>query len=523
MIVQRNESYTIFQLENPIIHYVMIQKIDEARVKLVTSDYGISRAVNDLLSHEVENNKYVAKSPNWDGKTRYYQPKTKTFGIGFTNKVVTHLVSQYCQISVDNRILPERIIGGFNKFCQIVSGWNLIHQPRDYQFLSAFEIINSNKCVILSATGTGKSFILYLVFRYLLSQTNQQNILLVVPKASLVDQMVSDFSEYEHGDYVSGKTTGIRSGKIPDMTKNIIVSTYQSIDAMIPKKRSVFLKNMNCVAVDEVHICGIDKHLFKATNATYRFGMTGTINNDVKSKFRLEGYFGTTHKIMDYKTAQARDEQILAEINFHPIYLKPNDDDDDTFIDDYEDFILEEPDSTVRRYNYERKFIRSHQTAINAMVHNVKTFAAKGNNCILIFQNDLAYARNVFNAIDFENKFYIDGSTKVDYRESIRSKFDSSLGNILVASNVFSTGVNIKQIHKIFLVQLGKSYTFVLQSLGRGMRLHEGKTHVDVYDFRWDLPKIDDRLPYNKKHFNVRMKYYRQEGYNIFKPITINL
>ena len=81
----------------------------------------------------------------------------------------------------------------------------------------------------------------------------------------------------------------------------------------------------------------------------------------------------------------------------------------------------------------------------------------------------------------------ISGSVTADVRETIRKGIDSEDGTIIVATyGTMSTGVNIKKIHNIMFMSSYKSKIKILQAIGRGLRTHEDKERVKI----WDM--IDD-------------------------------
>lgn len=100
--------------------------------------------------------------------------------------------------------------------------------------------------------------------------------------------------------------------------------------------------------------------------------------------------------------------------------------------------------------------------------------------------------------------FYIDGSQKVELRESIREAFEKDDGNVLFAqSATMSTGINIKRLtHIVFMFQ-SKSFSRIVQSIGRTLRLHFSKKEAHVVDVRFNFK-------YSKKHYDERLKYYRE-------------
>ena len=68
------------------------------------------------------------------------------------------------------------------------------HAPRDYQIEGVYDALRHNRKLLISPTASGKSLMIYSVVRYYVEK--QQNILVVVPTTSLVEQMYKDFADY---------------------------------------------------------------------------------------------------------------------------------------------------------------------------------------------------------------------------------------------------------------------------------------------------------------------------------------
>ena len=115
-----------------------------------------------------------------------------------------------------------------------------------------------------------------------------------------------------------------------------------------------------------------------------------------------------------------------------------------------------------------------------------------------------------------KNVYYIDGSVNVNEREDIRSKFEKSDGNLLIAQNaVMSTGVNIKRLSNLVFLTSSKSFVRTIQSIGRTLRLHYSKDKAHLIDISWNTK-------YSQKHLEERLKIYRNM-YNKKPDRVVNL
>ena len=113
--------------------------------------------------------------------------------------------------------------------------------------------------------------------------------------------------------------------------------------------------------------------------------------------------------------------------------------------------------------------------------------------------------------------FYVDGGTPSDIREDYKKEMETGENKILIASfGTFATGISINNLHHIFFVESYKSDRLVRQSLGRGMRLLEGKDKVYIWDFVDDFRYGNDNRTKNNylfRHGNERIKTYSQQGF----------
>ena len=82
---------------------------------------------------------------------------------------------------------------------------------------------------------------------------------------------------------------------------------------------------------------------------------------------------------------------------------------------------------------------------------------------------------------------------------------------IIVATyGVAAVGINIPRIFNLVLVEPGKSFVRVIQSIGRGIRKAEDKDFVQIWD-------ITSTCKFAKRHLTKRKQFYKEANY----PFTI--
>jgi superfamily II DNA or RNA helicase len=123
--------------------------------------------------------------------------------------------------------------------------------------------------------------------------------------------------------------------------------------------------------------------------------------------------------------------------------------------------------------------------------------------------------------------FTIYGEIKPEERERIRKLVDFQENIILVCTySTMSTGINIKRLHNIVFFASYKSEVKVLQSIGRGLRTHESKDKMILWDVVDDMRyknngKIIKNYSYN--HWEkYRLTYYEEQCFE-YTNETINI
>jgi superfamily II DNA or RNA helicase len=143
------------------------------------------------------------------------------------------------------------------------------------------------------------------------------------------------------------------------------------------------------------------------------------------------------------------------------------------------------------------------------------------NALVLFLDVKYGYGKKIYHYIreNVDNKvaYYVDGSTPADIREEYKAGMETGDNRVLVASfGTFSTGISINNIHHIFFVESYKSDRLVRQSIGRGMRLKDGKDKVYLWDFVDDFRYgTDNRYKNNYlyRHGKARIKTYNEQGF----------
>lgn len=487
---------------------IRVWKLDHSNLQ-IECESGTAQELNEYFSFFVPGYKFMPAFRNrmWDGKIRIFTLRDKTLPAGlfyhlseFCDKRGYILKSETSDFGApDERIHITR--DSLDNFC---SNLNAPFPLRDYQYQCVGEAITRKRAILLSPTGSGKSFIIYTLIRWYLENYNDK-VLIIVPTTSLVEQMNSDFWEY--GFDVDNEVHKIYSGKDKDTEKRVIVSTWQSI-YKLPK---VWFEQFGAVFGDECHgfkSKSLMNIMNKATNAEFRFGTTGTLDGSQTHELVLQGLFGKTYRVTT--TKQLQDNNTLAKLEIRRLVL------------DYGEELRR--DFGKRTYQDEIDFIVGHEKR-NNFIRNL-ALDLKGNTLIL-YNYVEKHGKPLFNLIrdkaDENRKvFFVSGDVATSDREAIRGIVEKQESAIIVASlGTFSTGINIRNLHNIIFASPSKSQIRVLQSIGRGLRKSDNDSATTLYDISDDI-SWQKRKNYSLVHSWERLKIYQNEQFE-YKTIKVNI
>ena len=475
--------------------HLTISKKNEVYLN-ITAEPHIYYELRDAFQFEVPNAKFSPAYKNkwWNGFIYLFNVDTREIYAGLLDRVIQFCKDhEYTYEFTDNKFygLPFELNEGISKegvkdymtsICSYI--------PRDYQVEGVYDALKHNRKLLISPTASGKSLMIYSVVRYYVER--QQNILIVVPTTSLVEQIYKDFADY--GWDVGSYCHKIYAGKERETDSQVIVTTWQSIFKM-PKQ---YFERFNVVIGDEAHQFkskSLISIMTKLCDAKYRFGFTGTLDGSQTHKWVLEGLFGPSYKIIN--TDELMKKGHLAKLDIKILLLKHPPNRFDVFEDEIQYLI-----------NHERR---------NNFIKNL-TLDLKGNTLVL-FNRVESHGQPLYDLIN-NNKigdrkvFFIHGGVDTEERERVREITEKENNAIIVASyGTFSTGINIKNLHNVIFASPSKSRIRNLQSIGRVLRKSDNKTKATLYDIADDI-SYKSRKNYTLNHLIERIKIYNEENFN---------
>ena len=255
------------------------------------------------------------------------------------------------------------------------------------------------------------------------------------------------------------------------------------------------LYDVELMLIDEVH--GLRKgnvinDVVTMFPTQHRFGFTGTLPEDLTDQWNITGIIGPT--IMDIDSAALREMGYIAQVKTQIIklhYKNPPRTKIDIFV-------------PTKAYDAECEFLYHNEFRNKVISHLAANF---DKNC-LIMVDSIDHGETLEKILKEKtqkNVYFIRGSVETEDREKLRALMEIDNNIVCVAmSRIFAVGVNIKNLHYVIFAQGGKAKVTLIQSIGRGLRLHDQKECLVIID-------IADATHYGLQHLEDRMSYYKDE------------
>ena len=486
-----------------------IEKLDEVFVR-VFSDPSIEQELVDFFTYEYPGARFTPqfKARLWDGKVRLYDGIRKTLYLGLVPYIEQFAINNGYTVEYVNQVIHTNNITTdvVEKFVEALTPPEKI-EIRDYQIEAMTTAIDKERTLLLSPTASGKSFIIYTIMRWHINAGRK--CIIIVPTTSLVEQLYADFQDYSSVNKwsVDDHCQKLYSGFSKEFTSDVLITTWQSV-YLQPKS---WFKHFNVIFGDEAHqfkAKSLTTIMEKLDTVRYRIGTTGTLDNKKVHKLVLEGVFGQTHRVTT--TKKLMDSGKLANLNIMCVLLK------------YSEEIRKERKN--KTYQEEMDWLVTNEKR-NKFIRNLAV-NSKGNTLVL-FQYVEKHGKVLYDLIrnkvhDERKVFFVYGGTETSDREAIRHITEGENDAIIIASfGTFSTGINIPSLENVIFASPSKSKIRNLQSIGRGLRLKDGKTNCNLFDLADDL-HWKSWKNHTLNHAAERYKTYAEEEFKI-KIVEVDL
>lgn len=476
---------------------------DEVNVKLEGIELGDRKTLMKMFEYEMPGARYLpsVKLGRWNGKISYFSLGGSTY-INLLPEILPLLDQAGYDIELDDQ---RDYTTTFN-FSQVSedtfadhnwpSGHVMENQPiklRDYQVEVINNFLNNPQSIQEVATGAGKT-ITTAALSY--SVENYGRSIIIVPNKDLVRQTEIDYINV-------GLDVGVYFGDRKDIGKKHTICTWQSLNNLMKKTKAgeteisigEFIEDVVCVIVDEVHMAKADalKTLMTSvfSKVPIRWGLTGTIP---KAKFEAQSLFVSLGPVIGKLSAsELQDRGVLAQCHVNIVQLK----------DDVE----------FTNYQSELKYLTEDSKRLDAISNLINNIKNTGNTLILVdrisagkeLQRRLSELFSLLK--DAPDVAFVSGETKLTERKEEYDEIRTATNKIIIATyGVAAVGINIPRIFNLVLLEPGKSFVRVIQSIGRGIRKAEDKDFVQIWD-------ITSTCKFAKRHLTQRKTYYKEANY----------
>ena len=358
---------------------------------------------------------------------------------------------------------------------------------RDYQVEIINKYLATPHCLQEIATGAGKTLITAALSNKVEKYGRS---IVIVPNKDLVTQTYADYANL-------GLDVGVYYGDKKELGHTHTICTWQSLNSIRKRFKegesdlslAEFADGVVCVIVDEVHQAKAEvlKDLLtkEFANIPLRWGLTGTIPKADHEKVSLQACLGeVTHKLA---ASELQEKEVLSQCHVNVVQLKE--------VAEY------------NNYQSELTYLTTNASRMKYISDLIKKISASGNTLVLV--DRIKAGQLICDNIAEAN--FVSGEMKTTTRKDHYDDINEGTNEIVVATyGVAAVGINIPRIFNLVLIEPGKSFVRVIQSIGRGIRKAEDKDNVQIWD-------ITSSAKFSKRHLTERKKFYKEANY----PFTI--
>ena len=468
---------------------------DEVNIKIEGLELDARRSLVNAFKYDVPYARYLpaVRLGRWDGKVSYFQLGGSTY-VNLLPEIIPILEKFNYDIDLDDRrdytTTFEFAQVNEDSYSHIVwpKGHPAAGEPmklRDYQVEIINNFLANPQCLQEVATGAGKT-----VMTAALSDavTAYGRSIVIVPNKSLVTQTEKDYINM-------GLDVGVYFGDRKEWGRQHTICTWQSLNVLLKNTKNgvteddctigEFIEGVVCVIVDEVHMAKADalKTLLTGvmSRIPIRWGLTGTIPKEKFESVSLLVSLGPV--ISKLSASELQSQGVLAQCHVNIVQLE-----------DHAEFT---------NYQSELKYLLEEPDRLKTIADLVRQVNATGNTLVLV--DRIAAGQALVDQL--KDAVFVSGATKAKDRQDEYDEVAVTDGKIIVATyGVAAVGINIPRIFNLVLVEPGKSFVRVIQSIGRGIRKAEDKDHVQIWD-------VTSTCRFAKRHLTKRKTFYKEANY----------
>jgi superfamily II DNA or RNA helicase len=470
---------------------------DEVNAKIEGLDLNTRTALVKRYKYEIPGARYQpsVRLGRWDGKVPFFNLGGTTY-INLLPEILPYLDEQGYDIEVEDtrqyrtQFEFETVDENTYQHKRWPKGHPRAGEPivlRDYQPEIINRFLANPQCVQEVATGAGKT----IVTAALADAVSQYGrTIIIVPNKSLVTQTEDDFVNLE-------LDTGVYFGDRKEYGRTHTICTWQSLNNLLKTTKNAeaeitigeFLEGVVAVIVDETHQAKADalKTLLSGPFAQVpiRWGLTGTIPKEDYARQSINCVLGPV--VGQLSASELQEAGHLAQCHVNVVQLA-----------DHREYA---------NYQSELKYLIETAERLDYIARLISTIVDSGNTLILVDRISAGRAL----AERLPGSVFVSGATKAGERKEHYDEVAEASDKIIIATyGVAAVGINIPRIFNLVLLEPGKSFVRVIQSIGRGIRRAEDKDFVQIWD-------ITSTCKFAKRHLTKRKAFYKEANY----PFTV--
>jgi superfamily II DNA or RNA helicase len=466
---------------------------DEVNCKIENLDLDTRRRLVTKFKFDVPGARHMpaVRLGRWDGKQAFFQLGGSCY-VNMLPEIIEYLCDRNWEFELED-LRPACTAFEFQQVDEDTfqdKVWPPGHEHagsavilRDYQMEIINRFLENPQCIQEVATGAGKT-LMTAAMSYTVEPYGRS--IVIVPNKSLVTQTEKDYRNL-------GLDVGVYFGDRKELGKTHTICTWQSLNIMLKNTQNhtanvtiqEFLTDVICVIVDEVHMAKADalKTLLTGVmgDIPIRWGLTGTVPKEDFDRLCLGVGLGSVIGQLSARELQA--QGVLANCHVNIVQT------------------TEHADFT--NYQNELKYLTTDKARLDYLSQLVAKINQTGNTLVLV---DRISAGEELVA-RLPDSVFVSGEMKDKDRQDEYAEIATSTGKIIVATyGVAAVGINIPRIFNLVLLEPGKSFVRVIQSIGRGIRKAEDKDFVQIWD-------VTANCKFAKRHLTKRKVFYKEAGY----------
>lgn len=310
--------------------------------------------------------------------------------------------------------------------------------------------------------------------------------LVIVPSKDLVTQTAADYVNL-------GLDVGVFFGDKKEYGKTHTICTWQSLERLHKNGKDgegismeEFIDGVVCVICDETHrVKGMVLRTLLGgplAHIPVRWGLTGTMPEEEMDKLAVISCIGK--QIAEIKTKDLQEKGILANIHVNI-------------------WQLVDPLIAHGTYQTELSWLTSNKTRLAFLAGKIIEISETGSTLVLV--DRITTGELLENMIP--DSVFVSGKMKSKDRKAEYDEVQEIDNKVVIATfGVASTGINIPRLFNLMMIESGKGFVKVIQSIGRGLRVTPDKDFINVYD-------VCSNSKYSKRHLTKRKQFYKEREY----------